>query len=56
MRFTIDITTEIAFGHALNTIQDPDNQFQKHLEVILPMINERITAPIDGIKPKKISN
>lgn len=46
MLFTIDITTEIAFGHKLDTINNADNSFQKHLEVIFPMINERITAPI----------
>jgi cytochrome P450 len=46
MSFTIDITTEIAFGHKLDTINDVSNSFQKDLEVVFPMINERITAPI----------
>lgn len=46
MAFTIDITTEIAFGHKLDTINNKANQFQKHLEIIFPMINSRITAPI----------
>ncbi|MDD7884953.1 cytochrome P450 [Flavivirga sp. 57AJ16] len=46
MAFTIDITTEIAFGHKLDTINDKANSFQKHLEVIFPMINARVTAPI----------
>ncbi len=46
MAFTIDITTEIAFGHKLDTINNKSNSFQKHLEVIFPMINERVTAPI----------
>ncbi|WP_242203766.1 cytochrome P450 [Aestuariivivens insulae] len=46
MLFTVDITTEIAFGHKLDTINNMDDSFQKHLEVIFPMINERITAPI----------
>ncbi|WP_299889282.1 cytochrome P450 [uncultured Lacinutrix sp.] len=46
MAFTIDITTEIAFGHKLDTINNKSDGFQKHLEVIFPMINSRITAPI----------
>ena len=46
MLFTVDITTEIAFGHKLDTINDRTNNFQKHLEVIFPMINERVTAPL----------
>ncbi|AUP81007.1 cytochrome P450 [Flavivirga eckloniae] len=46
MAFTIDITTEIAFGHKLDTINNRADSFQKHLEVIFPMINTRVTAPI----------
>ncbi|WP_299157706.1 cytochrome P450 [uncultured Tenacibaculum sp.] len=44
--FTIDVTTEIAFGYKLNTIHNKEDSFQNHLEHIFPMINERITAPI----------
>ncbi|CAL2107499.1 conserved hypothetical protein [Tenacibaculum sp. 190524A02b] len=44
--FTIDVTTEIAFGYKLNTINNKENSFQNHLELIFPLINERITAPI----------
>lgn len=46
MSFTIDITTKIAFGYQLNTIQNEGDDFQEHLEKIFPMINSRITAPI----------
>ncbi|GAA3652736.1 cytochrome P450 [Flavivirga jejuensis] len=46
MAFTIDITTEIAFGYKLDTINNKSNSFQKHLEVIFPMINTRVTAPL----------
>lgn len=46
MLFTVDITTEIAFGHKLDTINNKTDAFQEHLEVIFPMINSRITAPI----------
>lgn len=44
--FTIDVTTEIAFGYKLNTIHNKQDSFQNHLELIFPMINERITAPL----------
>ncbi|MCF2875696.1 MULTISPECIES: cytochrome P450 [unclassified Tenacibaculum] len=44
--FTIDVTTEIAFGYKLNTIHNKEDRFQNYLELIFPMINERITAPI----------
>lgn len=46
MLFTVDITTEIAFGHKLDTINNKTNSFQEHLEVIFPMVNSRITAPL----------
>lgn len=46
MAFTIDITTEIAFGLKLDTINNQSNGFQEHLEVIFPIINARLTAPI----------
>ncbi len=45
-KYSIDITTAIAFGYELNTLKNESNSFQKHLEHIFPMINERITAPI----------
>lgn len=44
--FTIDVTTEIAFGYKLNTINSQKDRFQNHLELIFPKINERISAPI----------
>ncbi|WP_299104468.1 cytochrome P450 [uncultured Tenacibaculum sp.] len=43
--YTIDVTTEVAFGYKLNTIHNKQDSFQNHLELIFPMINERITAP-----------
>ena len=46
MKYTVDVTTEIAFGHKLDTINDQNDVLQQHLETIFPMINERITAPI----------
>ena len=46
MCYTIDITTSIAFGYQLDTINNKEDSFQQHLEHIFPMVNERITAPI----------
>jgi len=46
VRYTIDITTAIAFGYQLDTLNHKEDDFQKHLELIFPMVNERITAPI----------
>jgi len=46
VRYTIDITTAIAFGYKLDTLNHQEDDFQKHLELIFPMVNERITAPI----------
>lgn len=43
--FTIDVTTEIAFGYQLNTLENKEDSFQQHLELIFPKINERITSP-----------
>lgn len=46
MRYTVDITTAIAFGHDTNTLEKDDDIIQKHLEKIFPMINKRVSAPI----------
>ena len=46
VRYTIDITTAIAFGYQLDTLNNKEDDFQKHLELIFPMVNNRITAPI----------
>lgn len=45
MAYTIDITTNIAFGYDVNTLKDEENEIQQHIERIFPMINERISAP-----------
>jgi cytochrome P450/nitrite reductase/ring-hydroxylating ferredoxin subunit len=41
-RFTVDVTTLIAFGHDVNTLEDSGDVIQRHLEVILPGISDRI--------------
>lgn len=44
--FTIDVTTEIAFGYELDTLNNQKDSFQDHLELIFPLVNDRITAPL----------
>lgn len=46
VRYTVDITTCIAFGYDTNTLEKDGDVIQNHLEKIFPMINKRITAPI----------
>lgn len=45
MRYTVDITTAIAFGYPMNTLEEGNNALQNQLEHVFPMINARITAP-----------
>jgi cytochrome P450/nitrite reductase/ring-hydroxylating ferredoxin subunit len=46
MRYTVDITTTLAFGHDANTLEKDDDVIQQHMEKIFPMINQRITSPL----------
>ena len=46
MRYTVDITSEIAFGYPMNTLEKGEDVIQNHMEKIFPMINARITAPL----------
>lgn len=45
-RFTVDITTCIAFGHDGNTLEQGGDVIQDHLDKVFPMINKRIASPI----------
>lgn len=56
VRYTVDITSEIAFGYPMNTLEKGEDVIQNHMEKIFPMINSRITAPLPTwrwIKSKK---
>ena len=56
MRLTVDITSTLAFGYPMNTVEEKEDAIQKHLEKVFPMINSRITAPLPTwrlIKSKK---
>jgi cytochrome P450 len=46
LRFTVDVTTSLAFGYKMNTLEEKGGVIQDHLEKIFPMIFKRINAPI----------
>lgn len=56
MRYTVDVTTGLAFGHNLDTLHTGDQHLiQQHLNVIFPTIVRRSFAPFDFEKwlPRK---
>jgi cytochrome P450 len=46
MRYTVDVTTSLAFGYDMNTLEKEGDVIQQHLERIFPMVNRRINAPL----------
>jgi cytochrome P450 len=46
LRFTVDVTTSLAFGYKMNTLEEEGDVIQEHLEKIFPTIFKRINAPI----------
>lgn len=46
LRFTVDVTTYLAFAYEMNTIEEKGGVIQDHLEKIFPMIFKRINAPL----------
>lgn len=46
MRYTVDVTAQLAFGHTMNTIEKKENVIQHHLEIIFPAIFRRMNAPM----------
>ncbi|MGR8931119.1 MAG: cytochrome P450, partial [Gammaproteobacteria bacterium] len=45
MLFTIDVTTQFAFGYDINLLEKESDDFQRHLEKQLPGFNRRAIAP-----------
>ncbi|HXX69085.1 MAG TPA: cytochrome P450, partial [Polyangiaceae bacterium] len=44
-RFTVDVTTQLVFGHDLNTLEKGDEDvIQQHLELIFPAFDRRLSA------------
>lgn len=46
LRYTVDVTTLLAFGYDVNTIEQKGGVIQEHMEVIFPTIFKRINDPI----------
>jgi cytochrome P450 len=44
MRYTVDVTTNLAFGYDMNTLEEEGDVIQQHLKRIFPKINSRINA------------
>jgi cytochrome P450 len=45
VRFTVDITTNFAFGYDINLLEQKSDNFQRHLKKFLPVFNRRANAP-----------
>ncbi|NIP27820.1 MAG: cytochrome P450, partial [Phycisphaerae bacterium] len=46
MRYTVDITTNLAFGYDMNTLEEEGDLIQQHLERVFPMIAHRVFMPV----------
>jgi cytochrome P450 len=46
VRYTVDVTTSLAFGYEMNTVEMGEDVIQNHLEKVFPTIFKRINAPI----------
>jgi cytochrome P450 len=46
MRFTVDVTTTLAFGEDMNTLEDRGDVLQTHLAHVFPMIARRTFAVV----------
>lgn len=46
VRYTVDVTTSLAFGYEMNTIEMGEDVIQNHLEKVFPTIFKRINAPL----------
>jgi len=46
MRYTVDVTTNLAFGYDMNTLEEEGDRIQQHLEHIFPMIAHRAFIPV----------
>jgi len=44
--FTVDVTSALALGHDLNTLEGGDVELQRHIQHMVAMIGRRIAAPV----------
>ena len=45
MRYTVDVTAGLAFGADINTLEQPGDAVQQHLDKVFPMLMRRINLP-----------
>ena len=45
MRFTVDVTMQLAFGVDANTLETPGPVIQRHLDRVFPVLHRRVNAP-----------
>ncbi|MBI2802158.1 MAG: cytochrome P450 [Gammaproteobacteria bacterium] len=45
MRYTVDVTTQLAFGIDFNTLETDGPIIQQHLDKVFPMLSKRLGAP-----------
>ena len=45
MRFTVDVTMQLAFGIDANTLETPGPVIQRHLDKVFPVLHRRINVP-----------
>jgi cytochrome P450 len=46
MSYTVDITSALAFGDDLNTLERPDDEVHRHVQTVFDAIGRRIRAPL----------
>ena len=46
MRYTVDVTSGLAFGADINTLESKDEVIQTHLDKVFPTLFKRLFAPI----------
>jgi cytochrome P450 len=44
--FTVDVTSALAFGHDLNTLEHGDGSLQRHIQRVLRMTGRRVVSPV----------
>jgi cytochrome P450 len=43
--YTVDVTSALAFGHDLNTLEHRDSELQRHIQRVFSMIMWRVSSP-----------
>jgi cytochrome P450 len=46
MRYTVDVTTGLAFGADINTLESEEDVIQSHLDKVFPALFKRLLAPV----------